>query len=176
MPRTREEKGEIIEDLTDKFSRSRAVVLTDYRGLGVPEITELRNRMREKGAGFHVVKNTLTQLALEKLESPIPDGLKEGPTAIGFCYEEVATPIKALKEFNEEFGKPLIKGGVLGDQLLSDEQISALAELPSREVLLGQVVSGIQAPVRGLVNVLSGPTRDLVYVLQARRSQLEEEA
>ena len=173
MAISREKKEELVADLIAKFSRSKAAILTDYRGLSVAEISQLRNKMREVKSGYHVVKNRLTKLAMERAGLPVPESLLIGPTAICFCYEDVVAPAKVLVEFAKESKILSIKGGLLSGKLVTAEDISALAALPSRETLLAQVIAGMQAPLAGLVNVLSGPMRALIYVLQARARQLE---
>jgi len=170
---SKEKKEEIVADLIAKFSRSKAAILTDYRGLTVVEISQLRNQMREVKSGYHVVKNRLTKLAIEEAGLPVPESLLTGPTAIGFCYEDAVAPAKVLMEFAKESKVLSIKGGLLGGKVITADDVLALAALPSRETLLAQVIAGMQAPLAGLVNVLKGPTRALIYILQARAKQLE---
>lgn len=169
----REKKEEIVADLIAKFSRSKAAILTDYRGLTVAEISQLRNKMREVESGYHVVKNRLTKLAMEKAGLPVPESLLTGPTAIGFCYEDAVAPTKVLVEFAKESKNLSIKGGLLGGKVITPSEVLALAALPSRETLLAQVIAGMQAPIAGLVNVLKGPMRALIYALQSHARQLE---
>lgn len=173
MAISREKKKEIVADLIAKLSRSEAAILTDYHGLTVAEISQLRNKMREVKSGYHVVKNRLTKLAMEKAGLPIPESLLTGPTAIGFCYEDVVAPAKVLVEFAKESKVLSIKGGLLSGKVITASEVLTLAALPSRETLLAQVIAGIQAPLAGLVNVLKGPMRALTYVLQAHAKQLE---
>jgi large subunit ribosomal protein L10 len=174
MAISRDKKEQIVEDLGEKLSRSRGLIMTDYRGLTTADLTQLRNKLREEETGFHVVKNSLVRRAMEAAGMRWDDSLFDGPTAIGFCYEDVPGPAKVLVNFSSE-GKVLsIRGGLLGDAVLSAAQISELASLPSSEVLIAQVVARVSGPLFGLVNVLSAPLRDLVYVLQARAGQLGE--
>lgn len=173
MAISREKKKEIMADLIAKFSRSEAAILTDYRGLTVAEISQLRNKMREVKSGYHVVNNRLTKLAMENAGLPVPESLLTGPTAIGFCYEDVVAPTRVLVEFAKGSKDLSIKGGLLGGKVITAEDVLALAALPSRETLLAQVIAGIQTPLAGLANVLKGPMRALTYVLQARARQLE---
>jgi large subunit ribosomal protein L10 len=170
---SKEKKEAIITDLTEKFSRSQAIILTDYRGLSVAEISRLRHQLREMTTGYHVVKNRLVKLALAKAGLPVPEDLLQGPTAMAFCYEDVAASAKAVMDFARESRILTIKGGVLSDRVITTKQVSALATLPSVDVLRAQVLAGIQSPMAGLLDVLSGPLRQLVYVLQARAQQLE---
>jgi large subunit ribosomal protein L10 len=174
MAISREKKERIVEDLADKLSRSQALIMTDYRGLTTAELGELRNKLREEETGFHVVKNNLVRLAMQQAGLRWEPSLFDGPTAIGFCYEDVTGPAKVLADFSKESKLLSIRGGLLGEGLLNAAQISDLASLPSREVLLGQVLAGISGPLHGLVNVLNAPLQDLAYVLQARIQQMGE--
>jgi large subunit ribosomal protein L10 len=170
---SKEKKQELVKSYVEEFSRSEAAILTDYRGLSVAEINRLRNKMREAGSGYHVVKNRLVKLALREAGLPVPEELLQGPTAIGYCYEDVIAPAKVLTEYTKESKMLTIKGGILGDRVIDVEAISSLADLPPRDVLLAQLLSGVQSPMAGLVNVLSGTLRGLVTVLKARADQLE---
>ncbi len=174
MALSRKKKEQIVADLADKISRSEALIMTDYRGLNTSEIGELRNKLRETETGYHVVKNSLMKLALEQAGLPWQQSLFDGPTAIGFCYEDVPGPAKILVDFAKESKTFSIMGGMLGEELLNAAQISDLGALPSGEVLIAQVVARIQGPLVGLISVLSAPLRNLAYVLQARSGQLEE--
>jgi len=176
LPISREKKEDVIADLVERFTRSQAAFLTDYRGLSAWEMTGLRNRLRESSTAYQVVKNTLTKLALAQAKLPVPVELLSGPTAIGFCYKDPVAPAKVMMEYardNESFS---IKGALIGLRVVGPEEVRAIAELPPREVLLGKVVGGLQAPIAGLVNVLGGTLRGLLYVLQARLRELQEEA
>ncbi len=177
------EKKQRVADLADKLERSQAVVLTSYQseslraGLDTSELTGLRRQLQEVGADYYVVKNTLFKLALERAAYPTPEEQQlTGPTAVAFCPGDVIEPLKRLIEFSRSTPSFAIKGGFLGHRLLSTADMISVANLPPRQVLIAQVLGGIQAPLTGLVNVLAGPMRGLVNVLEARRKQLEEEA
>ena len=174
MAISRERKEQIVADLTDKLSRSKALIMTNFRGLDTAEMRELRNKLRETETGYHVVKNSLVKLALQEVGLPWVEDLFDGPTAIGFCYEDVPGPAKVLVDFGKGNDLLSIRGGLLGDKPLGAAQISELAALPSEEVLIAAVVVRISAPLVGLVNVLSAPLQNLVHVLNARSAQLQE--
>jgi large subunit ribosomal protein L10 len=174
MALSREKKEQIVEDLAEKLSRSEALIMTDYRGLSTAELSELRNKLREQETGFHVVKNNLVKLAMEQTGVPWEPSLFDGPTAIGFCYEDIPGPAKVLVDFSTESKILSVRGGMLGEALMDAAQISELAALPSGEVLIAQVVSRISGPLVGLANVLNAPLQNLAYVLQARVSQMGE--
>ncbi len=170
----RPDKVAAVAEIQDKLSKSKGVVVTDYRGLDVAQATELRKRLREVGVEYKVVKNTLTILAAR--ESGLDDmvSLLSGPTALAFSYDDPVAPAKIISEFARTNKALEVKGGVLEGKILDDEAVKALALLPSREELLGQVARGMQAPVYGLVNVLQGTIRSVVYALEAVRQQKEE--
>lgn len=172
MAISKEKKQELVANYREKLERSQAVILTNYQGLNVAQISELRNRLRTVGTGYQVIKNTLLRLALQEAKLPQMDTLLEEPTAIGLCYQEVQPAVRVLVEYTREASPFGLKGGLLGHRLLTTEDINWLANLPSREVLLAQVLAGFQSPMRELVNVLSGPMRGLITVLKARGDQL----
>jgi len=171
---TREKKAELLADYVENLQKSQAIVLTTYSGLTHKELSELRNNLREKGARFQVVKNNIFKLAMGKVGLSGIDDLLVGPVGVTYAYEDPVAAAKVLMEFAK--GKDLlqVKGGLLGDQVMPPESVKSLAALPTREVLLGQVVAGMQAPISGLVNVLAGTIRGLVNVLNARADQLKE--
>lgn len=173
MAISRQKKEEMATDLTDKFSQSEGIIMTGYQGLSVTDLNRLRNQLREIGCSYQVAKNRIVKLVMEQMGLPVVESLFDGPTAIGFCYQEISGPAKVMGDFAEEMPDFSIRGGLLGDRVLTADEVSALAALPSREILLAQVVAGMQAPLAGLVNLLSGSIRNLVYVLQARTKQLE---
>ena len=176
MAVSREKKEELVSWYTDLFSRTRAAILTDYRGLTVADMNQLRNKLRETQSEYRVTKNRLVKLALKEAGLPVPEDLLEGPTATGFCFEEVPVVAKVLVDYSKESKTLVIKGGLLGDRIISADQVTALAELPPREVLLAQVLGTIQAPASGVARALAGSIRGILYVLKARVEQLEKQA
>lgn len=171
----RDEKVVTVNEIADRLRRSSMAVLADYRGLSVSQITELRRQLRPASVEFRVVKNTLARLAARAAERESLVPVLEGPTAIAFGYGDPVAMAKALTETIRTQRLPLtIKYGLLDNRLLPPTEVSRLAELPGRDVLLGQVVATIQAPLTGLVNVLAGTIGSLLGVLEARRAQLEE--
>lgn len=169
-----ESKQQIVEEISDKLRRSVSAVLTDYRGLNVTEATTLRKELREAGIEYRVLKNTLTKLAAEKVGY---EELKKdlvGPTAIAFSYDDPVAPAKILSRFAKKYKKLVLKSGVVEGKIIDVAAISALAELPSREVLLAQVLAGFQAPVSGFVNVLQGNLRNFACVINAIKEQKEQ--
>ena len=176
MAVSREKKEKLVSWYTDLFSRTRAAILTDYRGLTMAEINQLRNKLRETQSEYHVTKNRLVKLALKEAGLPVPEDLLEGPTATSFCFEEVPAVAKVLVNYSKESKTLVIKGGLLGDRIISADQVTALAELPPREILLAHVLGTIQAPAGGVARALAGSIRSILYVLKARVEQLEKQA
>ncbi|MER2253575.1 MAG: 50S ribosomal protein L10 [Priestia megaterium] len=145
-----EQKKQVVDEIAEKLQASNSIVVVDYRGLNVAEVTELRKQLREAGIEFKVYKNTLTRRAVEKLElTDINDALV-GPNAIAFGGEDVVAPAKILNNFAKEHEALEIKAGVIEGNVASVEEIKALAELPSREGLLSMLLSVLQAPIRNL--------------------------
>jgi large subunit ribosomal protein L10 len=173
---TREKKGELVSEYTDKLRRSQAVIVTEYRGLTVKQLQDLRRELRANNSELVVAKNTLLGRALAEAGLPDAEKLLKGPTAVALCYEELAAPAKALNKFARDSKVLVIKGGLLGQSVFGEAGVQELADLPSREQLLGQVVGTLQAPISGLVNVLAGTLRGLVNVLNARADKLEQPA
>jgi large subunit ribosomal protein L10 len=173
---SREKKEKLVSWYTDLVSRASAAILTDYRGLTMADINQLRNKLRETQGEYHVIKNRLMKLALKEAGLPVPEDLLEGPTATGFCFEEAPAVAKVLLDFSKESKTLVIKGGLLGDRIISADQVTALAELPPREVLLAHVMGAIQAPASGMVRAIAGSIRGILYVLKARVEQLEKQA
>ncbi|MFC2030705.1 50S ribosomal protein L10 [Chloroflexota bacterium] len=174
MAISREKKREIVADYAERLSASQAVVLTEYRGLTVSDITDLRGKLREVDSGYQVVKNTLFRLALDEAGLPLPEEQLEGPIAVGYCYEEVPPAAKVLTEFAKQFGAVRIRGAILGQELLDADGVKALAALPPREVLLAQMLGAVQGPAGSIVNTVLAPMRELVQVLKARGEQEQE--
>ena len=169
-----EKKVQMVESLQETFSRCSIGILTDYRGLKTSELTDMRRRLRELGIEYKVVKNSLAQFAAKQAGMDELADSFEGPVAIAFGYGEIPDAARALAEYIRTTKSALsIKSGFLEDRVLSSRDVDALARLPSREVLISQVMAGIQSPIAGLVNVLSAPIRGVMGVLQARIQQLE---
>lgn len=165
------EKEAVVKEMVEKLSTSKSVVVTDYKGLDVGALTELRKRLREAGVEYKVIKNTLARIAAKKAEWEDLNQLFVGPTAVAFGIEDAVSPAKILVDFSKENNALEIKGGALNGDLISIDKVKSLAEIPPREILLSQVLAGMKSPISGLVNVLSGNIRGLVQVL----SQIKEQ-
>ena len=173
MP-TREKKSKVIDQIEEMFSKCSVGILTDFRGMPTAELVGLRRKLGELGIDYHVVKNTLARLAAERLGKKNLTGLFEGPVAIACGYGDVVQPAKILSDYIRTAKVSLsIKGGFLGDRVLTPEDVATLVRLPSREVLLAKVVGGMQIPIYGLLGQLTAPMRGFMTILQARIKQLE---
>ena len=169
MPTQR--KIESVADLTDKLTRTQFTVVADYRGLSVAEISDLRRRLRETGAELVVAKNTLTLRAAKATGYDALESLLAGPTALAFAYDDVAKTAKAINDFNRGPKKLVVRGGMLGKDLLSANALDQVASMPSREQVLAQIVGGVSSPVAGVVGVINAAIANVLYVLQARIDQ-----
>ncbi len=167
----RPEKEATVSQVREKFEKSVSVILADYRGLNVQEVTELRKKLRDAGIEYKVIKNTLTSRAAKDAKIEGLDQFLSGPTALAFSYEDPVVPAKILSTFAKDHKKLELKGGILEGKVLEKDSVKALADLPSREALLGQIAGLFQSPMRGLVTVLSGPLRNLAYATEAVRKQ-----
>ncbi len=174
MALQRIQKEEIIDRYTDNLARAQIMIWCNQAGLSVAEISDLRRRLREVGGEAVVIKNSLMCIALQRADLPCDEELMTGPNVVTFAYDDVPGVAKAVagfvREHEADFG---LKGGLLNGQVLSAEQVRALATLPPREVLLAQLMGGMQAPVSAFVGVLSSLLRSIMYVLNARVEQLE---
>ena len=165
----REQKAAAVEEVATQIQESEAVFAVDYRGISVPQAAELRVKLNEAGARFRVVKNTLTQLSADKAGAETLKELLEGPTAFTFVAAEggdVALAAKALAQFRRETELLEFKGGVMGGEAISAEQIAALSRLPARDVLHQQLVGMIASPITGLVRGLNALIAGLAIQLQ----------
>lgn len=166
----RAQKQELVSHLHGVFSSTAVIVVAHYKGLKVSEITDLRARMREAGAGFKVTKNRLTKLALKGTDSQAIADLFEGPTAIGYSDDPVAAP-KILSEFAKSNDKLVILGGAMGATVLDPDGVKTLAELPSLDELRAKLLAMIQTPATRLAQVTAAPAGQLARVFGAYGSK-----
>jgi len=171
LPITKQQKEQMLEMLKEKMGSSQLIVLADYKGVNVDAMTKLRRKMRESGSELKVAKNTITKIAARELSLEGVDPYLEGPIALAFGYEDPVAPAKIMNDFIKEQKKMEIKCGILEGKIVDAAQVKALANLPSREVLLAKVLGGMQAPMYGFAGALQGLLRNLVYVLDAVREK-----
>lgn len=170
-----EAKIKTVDELRGYMERCTIAVSTDFTGLSVDDMTDLRNALREKGVLFRVIKNRLAYLAADAAGRPEIKEIVQGPTGIAFGDGDPLGPAKALADFIRESRSPLkIRGAVMGDRQLTAEEVGSLARLPSKEVLIGQLMSQLQGPMAGLVQVLIAPISGLARVLQGHVDNAEQ--
>jgi large subunit ribosomal protein L10 len=172
---TRERKEQLVAEYTEQLKNSSGIILTEYRGLTMANLTAIRRALRPLGASARVVKNRLLALALQEAGMAIPPEWLTDPTAVSFCGEEVPAVARALRDAAKEFEPLKIKGGLLGVSVLSPEQVSAIADLPPRDTVMAQVLGTINAPAGQIAGVIANSVRQILNVLQAYVDKLEEE-
>jgi large subunit ribosomal protein L10 len=171
MSKNFELKQQVVEEIKQKIEAAHSVVLYDYCGLTVAEVTELRTQCRNAGIDYVVYKNTLVNLAMKDLGVEGMESLLKGPTAFAFGMQDAVAPAKVLTEFVKKVKKTAIKGGLLDRQALDIAGVQALADLPPKEVLIAKMMGSLNAPITNFVGVLSATLRSLVYAINAVRKQ-----
>jgi large subunit ribosomal protein L10 len=164
---SRERKAELLEQYKTWISGSRAVFVTEYTGLGMKQFDELRAKLREVGAEYHVLKNTLSRRVFEEAGYEIDDAVFTGSTAVGFAFDDSPAAAKAISEYADKVNFVKIKGGYLGQRQISAADVKALADLPPLPVLRAQLMGTIQAPASKLVRTLAEPGRGIAAVVRA---------
>jgi len=171
----KKQKERVVADLAERLRSTDTLIVADYRGLTMPQVDALRTELLTHGARFQVVKNTLTRRAAEEAGADHLLALLEGPTAIAFLDSDgdPAAVAKALRAAARETQVIEVRGGIMQGRAITAEEITTLATLPSLDVLRGQLVGAIAAPLSTVVGLFNAPLRDLVGVLQARIDQLQ---
>ena len=167
MDDPRPEKVAVVDEVRERLSSANAALLTEYRGLGVGELARLRRSLREAGGEYKIYKNTLVRFAVRELGLDGLETLLVGPTAITFVETDAASVAKALRDFARTNPNLVVKGGLLGAKVLSAADAGALAELPSRDLLLAQLAGAVAAPLQTFAGLLQALPRNLAYGLQA---------
>jgi large subunit ribosomal protein L10 len=167
------QKAKKIDEISEQLSRARLVIVTDYRGLKVADLQTFRGNLRPSGGEFHVAKNTLTKIAANNAGVTDLDTLLEGPTGLVFAFEDAVQTAKAVSDFVRTSRILAVKGGLMGDRAVSAADVEAIATLPSREELQARLLGMLVSPMSRAVGVLSGPSRSMVYLLNARSEQGE---
>jgi large subunit ribosomal protein L10 len=171
----REEKKEAVLGLQERFSRSKMVILTNYKGLNVEKTDRLRRELREISVEYKVVKNSLLKLASKGTDLELMDSFFIGPTALALSYDDdPISPARILTNFSKDYPDLQIKTGVLNGTMIDSSQISSLASLPSQKILLGKLLGSFISTLSGLMGVLSGVLRKFVHVLEAIKAEREK--
>jgi large subunit ribosomal protein L10 len=160
-----EQKERVVERLAARMREAPAMIVTDYRGLTVTQVADVRRSLSEAGATFHVAKNTLARIAATQAERPDLIALLEGPTAIAFVAEDPSAAAKRLSDLARQTRILQVRGAVMDGLVLTADDVRALGELPPKDVLQAQVVGAIASPLQGAYNVFAAPLREFLVVL-----------
>lgn len=169
-----EKKQKIVESLHDSFKRTKIVILTDYKGLNVAAVNELRRKLRDSGTEYRVVKNTLIRRAAKETHAELINAQYTGPNALALNYDDPVAPAKVLTIFAKDHPAFEIKAAVLDRKVLGPDAIDALSKLPAREVLLAQVLSAMNGVPTSIVRVLNAVPNSIVNVIQAIKDKKAE--
>jgi large subunit ribosomal protein L10 len=172
----RAQKQEFVDGLAGKLAVAECVYVTDFTGLDVERMTQLRSKLRSSNAEYVVVKNTLARRAIAGTSAEALGGLLEGPTAFALSRDDVVAAARALTDFAKDGDLPRLKGGIVAGRIVGIDEIRRLASLPGREALLGQMVGSLKSPIQGFVYVLSGVLSMFVRTVDALRAQKAEAA
>ena len=170
MPTTKKSKE--IDLLQDRFENAQMVILADYRGLTVSQMQDFRGKLRPSEGEFRVSKNTLVRIAAERAGIEGLEGFLEGPTAVVFAMGDVAGSAKAVSDFVRTSRVLQVKAGVMNNQVMTAADVEVISSLPPREELLAKLVGMLASPMSRTVGVLSGPSRSVAYVVNARMESL----
>lgn len=169
-------KEEAVDLLKEKFERSSIVITTNYSGLPVSEMTDLRRALREANVEYRIIKNTLAYIAADRAGKPAIKEVINGPTGIAFGYDDPLEPARALSGFIRSTRSSLaVLGGEMDGKALTSDQVNRLATMPGREELVAQLLMRMNGPVSGLVNVLNGPIAGLARVIQGHVDNIQQQ-
>lgn len=171
MENPRAEKVAVVDEVRERLASASAAIVTEYRGLTVAELADLRRNLALAGCDYKVYKNTLVRLAISGSDHQALEDLLTGPTAIAFVSGDVSAVAKALREFSRNAPSLVVKGGLLDGGALSAAQLAALADLPSRQVLLSRLAGSMAAPLTQMASLLEALPRNLAYGLAALLAQ-----
>lgn len=167
----KEEKGQVIEELREKFSEAKALILTDYKGMTVAELADLRRLLRGGGVDYRVVKNTLARVASQDTPISVAKDAFKGPVAVAIGYKDPVMTAKKVIEFSKKNEKLKLSGGVIEGKLYTANEVKAIAELPAREVLLSMLAGAFQAPLSKMAAALSATVSSFAYAMSALKDK-----
>lgn len=167
MAISKERKRDLISQYKSLAESNSAMILTNYSGLNVKQIETLRSQIRESGGEFHIIKNTLAEIAFKEIDVTLPEGALDGPTAIGFASEDAVDVAKAIVDLSKDADVLSIKGAIIDGSLFNSRQVLQLAELPPIPVVRAQLLSLIQTPAGNVARALASSVRQVVNVLNA---------
>lgn len=166
------QKAQTIDELTEQLERARLVVITDYRGLKVADLQALRATLRPVGGEFRVAKNTLTRIAAGRVGIDGMEPVLDGPLALGLAFDDIVGVAKAISDFARTSRILTVRGGVIERRFIQPDDVEALSTLPPKEVLQARVLGMLQSPMARTLGVLTGPSRSMAYLINARAEQL----
>lgn len=169
----KEEKIRVVSELQSKFEKAKGVVFTDYRGLNVEEITDLRNSLRSSALEYRVVKNTLARIASEGTHVEDARDVFSGPVGIAVGYDDPVLVVKKVLEYSKANNKLEIKGGVIEGSICTPEQIKTISELPSRDTQLSMLASAMQSPLTKFASLLNATLSQFMYAMEALKQKRE---
>jgi large subunit ribosomal protein L10 len=170
---TREKKEKLVAQYTEMLERSQCVVITEYRGMNMNQLSALRSKLGETNGQFAITKNTLLKIALQNAGMAVPEGLLMGPVAIGLAYDDLSSTVKTLLDASGDDDLALVvKGGIVGQSVFDAKQLERITKLPSLVELRSQLVGLLTSPASQIVGLLEAPARDLVGVIDAGASAL----
>ena len=167
------EKETVVQEITDILKNAKGIFITDFKGLNVEKMSELRNKCREGAVEYRVVKNTLARIAIKQAGFEEMEAYFQGPSAIAYSYDDPVAPVRIVTEFAKKAEKPQVKVTLFEGAFYGPDRVQEIAALPSKEVLLAKVVSGFNSPIQGFAGCLSGLLQKLVGTLDAVRSSRE---
>jgi large subunit ribosomal protein L10 len=170
----RPEKEAVVEEVAEILEKAKGVFITDFKGLNVEAMMDLRRKCREASVGYRVVKNTLARLAASKVGCDEMVNYLEGPSAIAYSYDDPSAPARIISEFAKKTEKPTIKMSLFEGVFYGPDSVESIASLPSKEVLYTRMVGGFQTPIRGLVGSLNGLLQKAVMTLNAVKDAFEK--
>jgi large subunit ribosomal protein L10 len=169
---SRERKEELVAQYAELLDNTSGLIITEYRGMKVPQIQNLRNALRGKDASFVVTKNRLFKIALQDKGFAVDDELLSGPVAVAFAHTDLPSMVKELLDRKKENELLVLKGGIIGGTVLAESDLQALSELPTLDELRAQILGLLTQPAQGLVSVLAAPPQGVVGVLQSASTML----
>ena len=173
MSKNFELKKQVVSDIAEKLRNAKSLVIVDYRGMTVAQVTDLRSQFRAAGVEYVVLKNTLVRRALHELNIEGLDNVLEGPSAFAFGISDPVAPAKVIMDYiaKSKSENLKVKAGLVDGAVIDIQGIKALSELPPKEVLIAKLMGSLNAPISGFVGVLSATLRSLVYAIEAVRKQ-----
>jgi large subunit ribosomal protein L10 len=170
---SKKRKHELVAQYRELLEQCQGIVITEYRGMNMNQLTQLRMKLSESDSKYVVTKNTLLKIALEEVGMAAPAELIDGPVAVGFAFSDIAGATKTLLDASEDDALAIkVKGGIMGESVFSESQLEQLTKLPSLEQIRAQLVGMLTSPMTQIVGLLEAPARDVVGVLNAASSQI----